>query len=311
MAERVTAEQLFLEHFLPLYPEGTASDLALLRATDANPAKNPTIALHLEDAANVFVRRATEMFGEDLALDFTAASIRRLSAAITPERRDGWARDGAAGAADNALFNVVVHGAAYVGACIVREHGGTWSARRPLWESMVQLVSRAGEAELAVFHWWLKSLADDADATLADRYRAHVEIPCARPEELPQIAPASRTLPRIAKVKYDVLYKYLKAHLPELRDLGRDFPTPERFEAFGFKWLDMVLVGDGRMLVMHGQGAHGVSVFWLTAAGFEKSAFYQADGFPEHRVKIDGEKIAVILSVGGKVVTHEMLWWGP
>ena len=73
----------------------------------------------------------------------------------------------------------------------------------------------------------------------------------------------------------------------------------------------MMLVGDGRMLVMHEQGAHGVSVFWLTAAGFEKSAFYQADGFPEHRVKIDGDKIAVILSVGGKVVTHEMLWWGP
>jgi hypothetical protein len=311
MAERVTAEQLFRSIFLPLYPPDAAADLAHARATDANPANNAAIAAHLDDAAKVFVRQAPALFGEDLALDFSGASIRRLSAALTRERRDAWTRAGAAGTADNELFNAVVHGAAYVGACVVAEHGGAWSVRRPLWESMVRLKSRAGEAELAVFHWLLKSLADDADATLADRYRAHVEIPCARPEELPRIAPPDRALPRIAKVRYDVLYKYLKAHLPELRDVGRDFPTPERFEAFGFKWLEFALVGDGRMLVMHGQGKHGVSMFWLTANGFEKSAFYAADAFPEHRVKIDGEKIVVILSVDGNVVTHEMLWWGP
>jgi len=307
MAVKITADELFRQWFLPLYPVD-ARDLAKVRATDANPANNPSIVAHLEDAASVFVARAKEILGADLRLDFSDASVHRLSAALTRERRDAWMRAGSG--AENELFNVVVHGAAYVGACVVRAHGGAWSVRRPLWESMVRLKSRAGEADLAVFHWWLKSLADDAEATLADRYRAHVEVPCARPEELPRIAP-SRTLPRIAKPRYDVFYKYIKAHLPELRDLGEHFPTPERFEAYRFKWLELALVGDGRMLVVHGPSEGGVAMFWLTAAGFEKSAFWAADSFPEHRVKIDGEKIAVILGVGGKVVTHEMLWWGP
>jgi hypothetical protein len=307
MTARVTAEEIFRACFFPLYPED-ARDLAVLRATDANPANNPAILAHLDEAANVFVAQAARAFGADIDLDFSDASVHRLSTALTTSRRDAWMRagDGAA----NELFNVVAHGAAYVGACIVRAHGGVWSVRRPLWESMVRLRSRAGEAELAVFHWWLKSLADDADATLADRYRAHVEVPCARPEGLPRIA-TDRSLPRISKVRYDVLYKYIKAHLPELRDLGEHFPSPERFDAYAFKWLDLALVGDGRMLVMHGPSEGGVTMFWLSAAGFEKSAFWEADGFPEHRVKIDGEKIAVIVSYGGKVVTHEMLWWGP
>jgi hypothetical protein len=305
MAAKITADELFRQWFLPLYPED-ARDLAKTRATDANPANNPAVTAHLDDAANVFVAQATAMFGADLALDFSDASVHRLSAAIAHDRRDAWMRAGSG--AENELFNVVVHGAAYVGACIVRSHGGAWSVRRPLWESMVRLKSRAGDAELAVFHWWLKSLAEDV--TLADRYRAHVEVPCARPEELPRIAPG-RALPRIAKPRYDVLYKYLKAHLPELRDVGEHFPTPERFEAYRFKWLELALVGDGRMLVVHGPSEGGVTMFWLTAAGFEKSAFWAADAFPEHRVKIDGEKNVLILSVDGKVVTQEMLWWGP
>jgi hypothetical protein len=138
-----------------------------------------------------------------------------------------------------------------------------------------------------------------------------VEVPCARPEDLPRVAQRDRALPRIAKVRYDVLYKYLKAHLPELRDLGNDFPTPERFDAYDFAWIEPLLVGDGRMLVMHGPAKGGVAMFWLTASGFEKSAFFEADTFPAHVVKIDGEKIVVVLSHDGKVVTHEMLWWGP
>ena len=32
---------------------------------------------------------------------------------------------GAAGSPESALFNAVVHGAAYVGSCIVKNHGGT------------------------------------------------------------------------------------------------------------------------------------------------------------------------------------------
>ena len=311
----LSAEQLFRAYFLPLYPDDARADLAVARATDRNPAKNPALFAHLDDAAHIFAARAPALFGEDateLSLDFSDASVHRLSAALSPERRDAWAASGAPGHADNELFNVVVHGAAYVGACVVRAHGGAWGVRRPLWESVVRLASRAGDADLAVFYWWLKALSDDeASHTLADRYRTHVEIPRARPEELPILAPADRALPRILRPRYDVLYKYLKAHLPELKDLGKDFPTPERFEAFAFASVEMRLLGGGRMLLMHAQGEHGVSLFWLTHAGFEKSAFYPADAFPAHRVEVDGDKLRLLVSVGGKVVAHEMLWWGP
>ena len=153
--------------------------------------------------------------------------------------------------------------------------------RRPLWESVVRLKSRAGEADLAVFQWWLKSLADDAQAvTLADRYRTHVEVPRAQPESLPIIAPADRALPRLKKPRYDLLHKYLRAHVPELRDLGEHFPSPERFDDYALRWLDVHLVGDGRMVVMAGGSAHGLHLFWLSASGFEKSAFIACDAFP-------------------------------
>jgi len=315
----VTAESLFARYFWPLYPPD-ARDLAAARRTDANPGNNPTVLEHLDDAARVFEKMAPAIFGEDLGLDRSDASVHRLSRAITRERRDVWASRGASGTAECELFNVVVHGAAYVGACVVAGHGGTWGARRPLWESVVRLSSRAGEAELAVFHWWLKSLADDAldpsaaspvASTLADRYRAHVEIPCAQPEALPAIARGDRKIPRLAKVRYDTLYKHIKAHLPELRDLGEDFPSAERFDQYGFKWLDFVLLGQGRMLLVHGPGEGGVHLFWLDAAGYHKSAHVPADGFPAHVLKVDGDKITLVFSEGGKERFHQMLWWGP
>jgi hypothetical protein len=221
---------------------------------------------------------------------------------------------GAKGSADSALFNVVVHGAAYVGACVVKNHRGAWAVRRPLWESLVRLRSRAGEGELAVFHWWLKSLADERTASLADRYRANVEVPCARPEELPQIAPPERKLPRLSKVRYDVFHKYVKANLPELRDVGDHFPTPERFDELGFKHLSFSLVGGGRILVVHGPSAHGLHAMWLTREGFDKSAFWPCDAFPEPLLRPkadDPDKLEVVLSVGGALRSFELLWWGP
>jgi hypothetical protein len=312
---KVTAESLLADFFLPLYPPDARADLARARSLDANPANNPTIARHLDEAAATFVRNAPALFGQGAPLlDGTDASVHRLSAALTPATRDRWAQMGPAGSPENALFNAVVHGAAYVGACIVKEHGGTWRARRPLWESLVHLASRAGEAELAIFHWWLRSLADDATQTLADRYRALVEVPCATPETLPVIAPPDRRLPRIAKgARFDVLYKHLKAHLPELRGLGEDFPSPERFAELGFKWLDFLLLGGGRMLLVFGPGEKGLYLYWLTAAGFEKAAYWPSDAFPEPIVRpsADGQKLEVIVSAGGRVETHELLWWGP
>jgi hypothetical protein len=310
----ITAESLFARHFWPLYPADARDDLARARRTDANPGNNPRVLSHLDDAARGFVANARALFGEDLALDGSDASVHRLSGALTTERRDAWAELGRAGTAESALFNAVVHGAAYVGGCIVANHGATWAVRRPLWESLVHLRSRAGEADLAVFHWWLKALADGATETLADRYRTLVEVPCARPEDLPPLAARDRHLPRIAKgVRFDVLYRYLKAHLPELRELGPDFPTPERFAELGFIWLDFILVGGdpARMLLMYGQGAAGLHLFWLSAAGFEKALYLPADAFPEPIVRAREQKLEVTVSVAGAVQRHEMLWWGP
>jgi hypothetical protein len=326
-----SAESLFRDFFLPLYPEDAKSDLGRARAEDANPAGNPNVLGHLEDAARVFVEMAPVVLGaapETLALDFTDASVHRLSAALTTEQRDRLVAQGKG--ADNALFNFVVHGAAYVGACVVRAHGGVWSVRRPLWESIVRLRSRAGDADLPIFHWWLKSLADPAGedaatlgATLADRYRAHVEVPCARPEELPVIAPADRELPRLAKVRYDAFYKYLRARLPELRDVGEAFPSPERFAELGFDHLDFALLGGGRMLLVHGPTKHGLHAFWLTKEGFEKGAFWPADAFPKPLLRVKrgkgpeggppgaDERIEVVLSRDGNPVVVELLWWGP
>ena len=324
----VTVEALFRELFLPLYPEDVKGDLGRSRREDANPANNPGVLAHLDDAARVFVEMAPTTLGvpaSSLELDFSDASVHRLSAALTPAARDRLIARGARGSADNVLFNLVVHGTAYVGACVVRAHGGVWAVRRPLWESLVRLTSRAGEAELPIFHWWLKSLADAAGGageaephpvTLADRYRAYVEVPCARPEDLPVIAPPDRVLPKLSKAtRYDVFYKYLKAHLPELRDVGEAFPSPERFTDFGFESLTFDLVGGGRMLLIHGATKHGLHAFWLTKEGFEKSAFWPCDSFPAPilRVKDAGpeQKLEVLLSRDGARSALELLWWGP
>jgi hypothetical protein len=326
----VNAEQLFVRFFLPLYPQDVrggdvahvAQAIARARAIDANPGQNPQLVLHLADAARVFVRNAPALFGADatkLALDGTDASVHRLSTALTRARRDAWAAQGAPGSPESALFNAAVHGAAYVGECILAshaDHGAAWSVRRPLWESVVSLRSRAGEASLAVFSWWLKSLADETferpeHATLADRYRSYVEVPCSRPEELPVVAPADRALPRLKSPRYDTLHKYLRAHLPELRDLGEDFPPPERFAELELSSVDFFLVGGGRMVLMAGTAPRGLHLFWITAAGFEKSAFLPSDAFPAPVVRVQGDRVVAMTSDAGQTRTHEMLWWGP
>jgi hypothetical protein len=322
----VTAESLFREIFLPLYPEDARSDLGRARSMDANPAKNPAVLAHLDDAAAVFAANAPVALGlpaEQLGLDYSDASVHRLSAALTRAQRDRLRAMGEPGSADNALFNLVVHGASYLGACVVRSHGGRWAVRRPLWESLVYLESALGQGELPIFHWWLKSLADgDKDAvTLADRYRTHVEVPRSRPEDLPVLVAEERKLPRLKRPRYDAFYKYLRAHLPELRDVGEDFPSPERFEELRFEHLSFLRVGGGRMVVMHGHNEHGLHAFWLGKSGFEKSAFWPCDKFPEPILRISEspasaaglgeEKLEVLLSQNGELRSFELLWWGP
>ncbi|WP_437317228.1 hypothetical protein [Sorangium sp. So ce385] len=322
-AEPITAAQLFERTFAPHYPPDALADLAAARSTDANPAGNLSILAQIDHAAEVFARLAPGAFGApDLGLDFSDASVHRLGAALTRERRDAWLSpaEGAAGArgtsaeggAPPMLVTLVTHGALYVGACVARNHGGKWQVRRPLWESLVRLESRAGTGDLAIFQWWLKALSDEeiGRGRLADRYRTHVEVPTFDAERLPVIAAGDRRIPRLAKVRYDTLYKHLRAHLPELRSVGEDFPSPERFEEMAFKSLEFALLGGGRMLLMHGATAEGVHLFWLDASGFVKSVYYPADSFPAHVVQIEGQKIRVIVPVRGETQAHEMLWWG-
>lgn len=310
------ADQLFRTVFLPLYPPALADDLARVRTTDANPARNPALFAHLGDAAERFSVMFPRLVGSDPELDFTDASVHRLSRLLTAERRAAWLAEGAAGTPESTLFNVVVHGAAYVGACIVKNHGGVWSLRNPAWESVVTLSSRVGVGNLPVFHWWLKALADAPPAgeergaaSLADRYRAHVEVPRARPEDLPPIFTGERKLPRITKIRYDVFYKYIKAHVPELRDLG-DFPSPERFDELSFKWIDVHALGENRVLLVVGFGKGGLHLFFFTSRGFDKALYYPADAFPEPLVRPRGDKIEVHLAIGEKPMVHEMLYWG-
>ncbi len=304
MCTVVDAEEIFRRWFWDRYPEDARVDLARARTTDANPANNPSVTAHLVEAAELFANRFGVGFGD--------ADVRRVSALVGPEQRDAWAQAGNREGSEESdeLFHVVVHGVAWLGECVGRTRGGVWRVRRPLWESLVALRSHAGEAELALFQWWLKALA--GGATLADRYHAYVEVPTANVDALPSFVPADRKLPRIAKgVRYDVLHRHLKAHLPELRDLGADFPTAERFAEMRFRWLDFVVVGGGRMVLAFGPGEGGLHLIWLGSRGFEKAAFVPCDATLDPIVRVDGDKVIAIALREGKTVAHEMLWWGP
>lgn len=314
---KLSAEPLFELYFAPLYPAPALANLAKLRATDANPANNPSILEHIQKGADVFAKLAPlalSLPAEQLKLDFSDASVHRLAALLGPEARERLLSAPKPSPDQPSLFSTfVMHGVLYVGECIVRNHGGTWLVRSPLWESRVSLVSKAGRAELSIFQWWLKALSDEEIelSRLSDRYRTHVEVPAFDAEGLRVFVPKERRLPRLSKVRYDLLYKHLRAHLPELRDLGEDFPSPERFAEYNFKWLDFEVLGEGRMLLVHGPSeALGVVLFWLSADGFVKQVVCAADAFPAHKIKVEGDKLIVLLSFEKQMRVHEMLWWG-
>jgi hypothetical protein len=103
----------------------------------------------------------------------------------------------------------------------------------------------------------------------------------------------------------------LRAHLPELRDLGRDFPSGERFSEFSFRWVDFHVVGGGRNVLVAGASAHGLHLLWLGASGFEKSTFIAGDRVPDPVVRVRGDRIVAMTSKDGRSQTHEMFWWGP
>lgn len=305
----MSPEELFAKYFAPLYPKGVS--LAELRRTDANPAQNPSILAQIAGAAVAFAKLAPAAIGEATLLDFSDASVHKLGALLTKERRDRWMveSDGEA----PLIVKIATHGALYLGACVVKNHGGAWQVRRPTWESLVRLESKAGVADLALFQWWLKALSDDeiGKARLADRYRTYVEVPTFDASKLEIIAPASRKVPRLAKVRYDTLHQHLRAHLPELKSVGDDFPSPERFAEMSFKQLDFLLVGEGRMLIAWGPTDRGAHVFFFDKSGFVKSAFYEADAFPAPVVEAKDDKLLVLVRVNGEERAHETMWWGP
>jgi hypothetical protein len=306
------ALSLFRTLFAPLYPPEALADLDKARTEDANPAKNPRLFSLLDDAAAGFAQMMHHTISPDLRLDGSDASIHRLSEIFTEAQRATWlASRGPDGVPE--LAHVLIHAALYVGAAVVKNHGGLWKMRNPHWDSLVTLESRAGIGDLAPFAWLLRALSDEeiGRGTLAHRYRTHVELPCLSPEELPAFLTLERSLPRLKKPRYDTLHKYLRAHLPELVDLGKDFPSPERFDELSFSWLEPILLGGGRMVLLHGPSNEGAMLMWLDQTGFQKSAYYAGDVFPEHRVKLDGDKIQVIVSVLGRPTVHEILWWGP
>jgi hypothetical protein len=311
---QLDAENLFARYFLPLYPPEMRGSLGVVRTADANPAGNPHILAQLDTLAETFAKLApAALDAPDLDLDFSDDSVHRLATAITRSARDKLITPVEQAGELPLLVEFVTHGAVYVGSCAVRAHGGVWAVRNPLWESLVQLESRAGKAQLAVFQWWLKALSDDEidEPLLADRYRMHVEMPTMEPEKLPIMAPPDRKLPRLTKVRYDSLHKYLRAHLPELRSVGDHFPSPERLDEMGFHWLDFTMIGQGRMLLMHGPTDDGVHLLWLDMTGFISSAYYPADALPEHELRLDEDKLQLVVPILGKLQTHEMLWWGP
>jgi hypothetical protein len=299
------ADLLFKTHFLPLYPANVSLDV--LRSEDANPGKNPSFGAQLQDAAERF--RA--LSGLDVELDYSPESVRKLGVLLTQERRDGWMRKPAAEGLSE-IVPVVIHGAAYVGECIVRNFGGKWLFRQPLWESLVLIKTSLGDAQLPVFHWWLRSLSDSelGRFSLGDRFRTYVEEPLFKGDALPVLRVAPRDFPKATKTNYDTFYKYLKAHAPEIRDVGHDFPSPERFTDLKFKWFQMMWLGEGRMLLVFGQNQDGLHMFWLDGKGFRKSAFVPCDVFPEARVRSRDALLEIIVSSAEKLATHEMAWWG-
>jgi hypothetical protein len=306
-------EQLFRTCFAALYPPDALANLEQARTTDANPGNNPSFPQKLAETADSFVKLADEALGTTLDLDFQPDSIRRLSRALTKEVRDRLAlhttTDG-----PSLLVLVIIHASAYIGECMRRQFQAQWLIRNPLWESRVRLESRAGIAELAPFSWLLRSFSDPeiGKDTLAERWRLHVDVPCAAMEELPVVIKGERKLPRLKSPKYDTLYKYFRAHLPEFKDLGQDFPSPERFAEFSFGWLDFLLVGNGRMVLLAGPAKQGgVHLFWIDSTGFQKSAYYPADSFPDPIVKHVDDKIQILFHLQNKQVMQEILWWGP
>jgi hypothetical protein len=312
----VTADGLFSRFFWPHYPADVRADYEAALARDANPARNPALIAHWVEAAELFAKNAPKLLATDLTWD--AAGVARMSHAMNRARRDAWLAASDPRDPENPFFNAVVHGAAYVGEVIVRAHGGAWSMRRPMWESLVMRRVKDGDATrttgaIPPFHWLLKHLSDaEIDSgSLAYRFHVHVELATAAIEALPAIA-SPRKLPTMRAPTYDLLVKYLHQHLPALRDLGTGFPSPADFTARRYETLAFDLFHDGRVLAMHGQvpaaadGQSLVEVLWLTARGFDHADTIPADAGTPSFARATGDTLEVTVAWKGRPHTHRV-----
>ncbi len=305
----VTAERLLARFFWPHYPPDVRADPERFRHLDANPAGNPRLDAMLPEAAEVFVANAPALLG--VAPGFDDDGVGAVARALTRARRDAWLAAPDAASPEGELFNAVVHASAFVGEVIVRRHGGRWSLRRPLWESVV--MRREGGA-VSPFHWILRSLADDAidDVPLAVRWHLHVVMPGADPSAMPVVTEAAR-LPTLKAPTYDLLVKYLHQHLPALRDVGEGFPSAAEFTAKRYASLGFTPMHGGRVLALHGQappaaeGPSTVEVMWLTASGFDHADVLPADpDVPYFARAVTESLLEVTVAWKGKPLTHRI-----
>jgi hypothetical protein len=311
----LTAQTLFKQVFWPLYPPDIRADLEAARDSFVNPANDCGLTELIEEIAEAFKHLAPSMLGiPDRALDDSDASIHRLGAALTRDRRDRLLNELTIGKTRTPLLAmIVIHGTLYVARCIVRNHGGQWLVRRPLWESSVRLRSALGEAELSVFQWWLKSLSDDEvdRCPLGDRYRTYVEVPCFDGQSMPVLGDPRRPIPKLSRPRYDQVIKHLQQHAPAIQSPGPDFPPPDRFASMKLSSLEFRWVGGGRMLLAHGPApSHGVHLFWLNGDGFLKAAFYPSERPSNYDLTTDGAVLRIALPGKNEPSVHEMPWWG-
>jgi hypothetical protein len=305
----ITPESLLARWFWPHYPPDVRAAPFLHRDVDANPGGNTGLNAHAADAAGRFVANAAALLEAPVTLD--DAGIGALARALTRARRDAWLAASDPGDPGNLFFNVVVHAALFVGEVIVRRHGGRWELRRPLWESVVH---RRGGGAVSPFHWLLKGLADDAvdSLPLAVRWRLHIVQPGADPTTLPVVTAAQR-LPPLKSPTYDLLVKYLHAHLEGLRDLGEGFPSPEEFTARAYAALTFTPLQGGRVLAVHGQtratpeGPGVVDVHWLTAHGHDHTDAIPTDqDVPYFGRALNDDALEVTVGWKGGPHTHRL-----
>jgi hypothetical protein len=180
----LSAQALFERVFWPLYPEEVRRDLKAARESFVNPANDCGVTELIDEIAEAFKHLAPSILGlKGADLDDTDASVHKLGGALTRENRDRLLREQTVGRHRTPLLAMIaIHGTLYVARCIASNHQGQWLVRTPLWESTVRVQGPLGDAELAVFQWWLKSLSDEEvdRRPLGDRYRRYVEVPCGR-----------------------------------------------------------------------------------------------------------------------------------